>query len=283
VVLFLNSCPHKALIRYFPPYTVTWYSRKSFRPRILPYAFSRYRFSYITIFNITGFPGKKIFIPLQKKKIKIFLKNEYFYLDENEWLYLWAFKGLRLRLRLRKWCPSGRYTPSTKLLPPLVGLEILAILESFKSCSDPYSPFTNLPLNTLPLYQVANPDEERYRVAIDNDLNLEISGRTVSGEYQAGVEEVLSFGTREQLSFLFRLAIAAQLSRKEPAVMVLDDSFVNTDLHRLPLLLDLLMKRDAEMPFLVFTCRPGDYLSYLSRTEEKYLRKINLEEIMKSR
>ena len=31
--------------------------------------------------------------------------------------------------------------------------------------------------------------------------------------------------------------------------MVLDDSFVNTDLHRLPLLLDLLMKRDAEMQF----------------------------------
>jgi DNA repair exonuclease SbcCD ATPase subunit len=122
---------------------------------------------------------------------------------------------------------------------------------------------------------------ERYRVGIDNDLNLEISGRTGSGEYQAGVEEVLSFGTREQLSFLFRLAIAGQLSRKEPAVMVLDDSFVNTDLHRLPLLLDLLMKRDAEMQFLVFTCRPGDYLSYLSRTEEKYLRNINLEEIMK--
>jgi DNA repair exonuclease SbcCD ATPase subunit len=124
---------------------------------------------------------------------------------------------------------------------------------------------------------------ERYRVGIDNDLNLEISGRTGSGEYQAGVEEVLSFGTREQLSFLFRLAIAAQLSRKEPAVMVLDDSFVNTDLHRLPLLLDLIMKRDAEMQFLVFTCRPGDYLSYLSRTEEeeKYLRSINLEEIMK--
>jgi DNA repair exonuclease SbcCD ATPase subunit len=124
---------------------------------------------------------------------------------------------------------------------------------------------------------------ERYRVGIDNDLNLEISGRTGSGEYQAGVEEALSFGTREQLSFLFRLAIAAQLSRKEPAVMVLDDSFVNTDLHRLPLLLDLLMKRDAEMQFLVFTCRPGDYLSYLSRTEEKYLRGINLEEIMGAR
>jgi hypothetical protein len=60
---------------------------------------------------------------------------------------------------------------------------------------------------------------------------------------------------------LFRLAIAGQLSRKEPAVMVLADSFVNNDLHGLPLLLDMLMKRDAEMQFLVFTRRPGDYLS----------------------
>ena len=80
---------------------------------------------------------------------------------------------------------------------------------------------------------------------------------------------------------MFRLAIAGQLSRKEPTVMVLDDSFVNTNLHRLPLLLEMLMKRDAEMQFLVFTCRPGDYLSYLSRVEEKYLRNINLEEVMK--
>ena len=80
---------------------------------------------------------------------------------------------------------------------------------------------------------------------------------------------------------MFRLAIAGQLSRKEPAVMVLDDSFVNTDLHRLPLLLEMLMKRDVEMQFLVFTCRPGDYLSYLSRTQEKYLRSIDLEDVMK--
>jgi uncharacterized protein YhaN len=62
--------------------------------------------------------------------------------------------------------------------------------------------------------------------------------------------------------------------------MVLDDSFVNTDLHRLPLLLDMLGKRDTEIQFLVFTCRPTDYLSYLSHREEKNLRCINLEEII---
>jgi exonuclease SbcC len=121
---------------------------------------------------------------------------------------------------------------------------------------------------------------ERYRIGIDNDLNLEISGRTVTGDYLPGIDQVLSFGTREQLSFLFRLAIAAQLSRKEPVVMVLDDSFVNTDLGRLPLLLDLLGKRDTEIQFLVFTCRPGDYLSHLTHNEEKNFRGINLEDII---
>jgi len=51
--------------------------------------------------------------------------------------------------------------------------------------------------------------------------------------------------------------------------------------EKYPLLLDMLLKRDAEMQFLVFTCRPGDYLTYLSRIQEKYLRSINLEEVMK--
>jgi uncharacterized protein YhaN len=121
---------------------------------------------------------------------------------------------------------------------------------------------------------------ERYRIGIDDDLNLEISGKTITGDYFPGVDQVLSFGTQEQLSFLFRLAIAAQLSRKEPVVMVLDDSFVNTDLGRLPLLLDLLGKRDTEIQFLVFTCRPEDYLSHLTHREEKNLRCIDLEKII---
>lgn len=121
---------------------------------------------------------------------------------------------------------------------------------------------------------------ERYQIGIDDDLNLEISGRTIAGDYLPDVDRALSFGTREQLSFLFRLAIAAQLSRKEPAVMVLDDSFVNTDLRRLTLLLDILGKRETEIQFLVFTCRPTDYLPPISH-QEKNWHCINLEEIIK--
>jgi DNA repair exonuclease SbcCD ATPase subunit len=118
---------------------------------------------------------------------------------------------------------------------------------------------------------------DRYKIEIDNELNLEVSGRTVTGAYQSGVDKSLSYGTKEQLSFLFRLAIAAQLSRKDPGVMVLDDSFVNTDLNRFPLLLEMLCEKASDLQFLVFTCRPSDYLSYFPTWNEKNLRYIDLE------
>lgn len=121
---------------------------------------------------------------------------------------------------------------------------------------------------------------ERYKIAIDNDLNLEVSGRTRTGEYQPDVDKLLSYGTKEQLSFLLRLAIAMQLSRKEPGVMVLDDSFVNTDLDRFPLILNMLCEKTPDLQFLVFTCRPSDYLSYFPTWNDKHLRYIDLEKLL---
>jgi DNA repair exonuclease SbcCD ATPase subunit len=102
----------------------------------------------------------------------------------------------------------------------------------------------------------------RYRPVIDNNFNLTIAAPTVTGEYLEGVNDSLSFGTREQLSFLLRLAIARQLSRKEPQVMILDDSFVNTDAGRLPSLLDMIKRSSADIQFILFTCRENDYLQY---------------------
>lgn len=118
---------------------------------------------------------------------------------------------------------------------------------------------------------------DRYKIEIDNELNLEVSGKTVTGAYQTGVDKSLSYGTKEQLSFLFRLAIAARLSREDPGVMVLDDSFVNTDLNRFPILLEMLCEKASDLQFLVFTCRPSDYLSYFPTWNEKNLRCIDLE------
>ena len=102
----------------------------------------------------------------------------------------------------------------------------------------------------------------RYRPVIGNDFEMGITARTKSGDYLEGIEESLSFGTREQLSFLLRLAIAGQLSQKEPQIMILDDSFVNTDAARLPCLLDMIKRSSPEIQFLIFTCKQDDYLRY---------------------
>ncbi|HLP62737.1 MAG TPA: AAA family ATPase [Candidatus Deferrimicrobium sp.] len=115
----------------------------------------------------------------------------------------------------------------------------------------------------------------RYRLDMDNDLRVGVSARTIGGKVIAGVDETLSFGTREQLSFLLRLAIAGQLSRKEPQVMVLDDSFVNTDSTRLPSLLEMIEQSAPEIQFLIFTCRENDYFHY----KEKF-HTINLEHLL---
>jgi len=113
---------------------------------------------------------------------------------------------------------------------------------------------------------------DRYRLDLDNNLEFGISARTQTGDFQEHINDFLSYGTREQLSFLLRLAIAEQLSQKEPQLMILDDSFVNTDTTRLPHLLEMIDESSKEIQFLIFTCKERDYLQY----KEK-LQTINLE------
>lgn len=115
----------------------------------------------------------------------------------------------------------------------------------------------------------------QYRPEIGSDFEIGISAKTLTGDYLGGIEESLSFGTREQLSFLLRLAIAGQLSQKEPQAMILDDSFVNTDTTRLPCLLDMIKQSSQEIQFLIFTCRQADYLHYKSKFNT-----INLDKLL---
>ncbi len=114
-----------------------------------------------------------------------------------------------------------------------------------------------------------------YRLDLNNNLEFGISARTQTGDFQEHINDFLSYGTREQLSFLLRLAIAEQLSQKEPQLMILDDSFVNTDTTRLPHLLEMIDESSKEIQFLIFTCKERDYLQY----KEK-LHTINLEELI---
>ncbi len=72
----------------------------------------------------------------------------------------------------------------------------------------------------------------------------------------------LSYGTKEQLSFLFRFIVAQFLSEKEPQVMILDDSFVNTDYSRLQRLLKEINKFSEKIQFLLFTWNQESYLKF---------------------
>lgn len=71
--------------------------------------------------------------------------------------------------------------------------------------------------------------------------------------------EHLSVGTREQLAILLRLAIAGYLQ----TAVVLDDQLVHSDTERLAWFSDRLRAsaREHDHQVIIFTCRPGDYLS----------------------
>ncbi len=66
----------------------------------------------------------------------------------------------------------------------------------------------------------------------------------------------VSVGTREQLSTLYRLALAEYLR----TAVVLDDQLVQSDIDRMGWFRELLTEKARSFQIIVFTCRPGDYL-----------------------
>jgi uncharacterized protein YhaN len=66
----------------------------------------------------------------------------------------------------------------------------------------------------------------------------------------------ISVGTREQLSTLYRLALAEYLR----STIVLDDQLVQSDGHRMEWFRALLVEKAQRFQIVVFTCRPADYL-----------------------
>ncbi len=72
----------------------------------------------------------------------------------------------------------------------------------------------------------------------------------------------LSFGTREQLSFLARVCLAELLSeRGESQVLLLDDSLVHTDDERMERACSLLKEVSGRLQVLLFTCHPERFRS----------------------
>jgi hypothetical protein len=96
--------------------------------------------------------------------------------------------------------------------------------------------------------------EQRYqRVQLTAQLGTE--GVMISGTLRPTAQ--LSVGTREQLSTLYRLALAEYLR----TVIVLDDQLVQSDNTRMDWFRALLTEKAQTFQVVVFTCRPGDYLA----------------------
>src|SRR5205807_8873630 len=67
---------------------------------------------------------------------------------------------------------------------------------------------------------------------------------------------LLSIGTRDQLSTVFRLTLAEHLK----STVVLDDQLTQSDPGRMLWLRDLLREIARNIQVIVLTCRPEDYL-----------------------
>lgn len=71
--------------------------------------------------------------------------------------------------------------------------------------------------------------------------------------------DVLSFGTKEQMWYLFRLALGRLLSSEERQLVVLDDPLVNTDPSKMHRALQILKDRANELQIIVITCDVDKY------------------------
>src|SRR5271166_4554520 len=95
--------------------------------------------------------------------------------------------------------------------------------------------------------------KRRYQT-VQLTAQLATQGVMVSGTLRS--TEQISVGTREQLSTLYRLALAEFLR----TVIVLDDQLVQSDTTRMDWFRKLLTEKAQIFQIVVFTCRPGDYL-----------------------
>jgi len=96
--------------------------------------------------------------------------------------------------------------------------------------------------------------QRRYET-VQLTAQLGTQGVMVSGVVRSTGQ--ISVGTREQLSTLYRLSLAEYLC----SVIVLDDQLVQSDDDRMDWFRALLTDKAHSFQIVVFTCRPGDYLS----------------------
>ncbi|NLJ49739.1 MAG: AAA family ATPase [Candidatus Atribacteria bacterium] len=121
--------------------------------------------------------------------------------------------------------------------------------KSIESLSDPVKKLVNEDLKRLLGI--------KYTVHLDEGIKP-IS--VVSSSWGAEVPiEDLSFGTEEQIWYLFRLALGRLLSYEEKQLVVLDDPLANTDASRLHRALQILEDAAKQLQIIVVTCDVDKY------------------------
>jgi DNA repair exonuclease SbcCD ATPase subunit len=99
----------------------------------------------------------------------------------------------------------------------------------------------------------------RYEGLEMDETTLQPRAMRVRRKDQAPEIGELSFGTREQILLLTRLALGEVLAAEERELVVLDDAMVNTDAGRRRALLGRLREAAERLQILVITCHPEHY------------------------
>jgi exonuclease SbcC len=134
-------------------------------------------------------------------------------------------------------------------------LELLYVLikyyrtKSVESLSDPVKKMVNEDLKRLLGI--------KYAVHLDEGIKP-ISVTSSSWGTVIPIEN-LSFGTEEQIWYLFRLALGRLLSHEERQLVVLDDPLANTDASRLHRALQILEDAAHQLQIIVVTCDVDKY------------------------
>lgn len=97
------------------------------------------------------------------------------------------------------------------------------------------------------------------------DRDMRPAAVTVGGWDTEADSAELSFGTREQLAFLVRLALGELLGEDERVTVVLDDPLVNTDPARLDEALGIIGEAAGKMQLFILTCHELAYAGLESR------------------
>jgi uncharacterized protein YhaN len=107
------------------------------------------------------------------------------------------------------------------------------------------------------------------KLAIDENLTPGALTRHGPAGPESGAFDALSFGSREQMGVISRLAYADLLREAgRPTLIILDDALVHSDEERLGLMKRVLFDAGTRHQILLFTCHPMNWrdLGVMSRS-----------------